>query len=461
MPRFMHRLSAAMVAKQVTPGMYADGGNLWLQVTSPTARSWVFRYTLNGRARTLGLGPLHTVSLAQARQKAQDKRAALLVERSAGSPLAAAPAVAHASAAPSAAAPASLAPLASRRTRQQVELSHARTSAASAATLAEAYDMYLAAKGSEWKANRATLVKRRFELHAKKRIGHMQPDQITHLDVLAVIEPIWKTKHPTANDLRGELEDVLAFATIRGMRADTPNPASWKGKLEHALAAPDKVHKTKGHAALEWKDMPAFMAQLAEAAPDAGDRARALLVAIYCQSRSNEIRGMRWADLVDIDGKRPLWALDAEDMKGERKHLVPMPAEAVKIIRAQKRGKPSDLVFMENGVELHKDAMGKLVAKLGHAATPHGLARATFKTWSLEATEFDQKIVEIALAHKVGDSTEGAYVRGGAVDRRAEILNAWAGFLNGRQSKDARVRTYKTAASEKVVSIIEARRKAA
>src|ERR1700733_15052781 len=74
MPRAIGRLTALKVEKAKKPGMYADGGGLYLRVTPEGARNWVLRYMLNRRPRWMGLGPLALYGLADARAKALEAR---------------------------------------------------------------------------------------------------------------------------------------------------------------------------------------------------------------------------------------------------------------------------------------------------------------------------------------------------------------------------------------------------
>jgi hypothetical protein len=64
----LHRLNALQVSKEVAPGYYADGGGLYLQISTSGSRSWIFRFTIAGRSREMGLGPLSLVSLATVRR---------------------------------------------------------------------------------------------------------------------------------------------------------------------------------------------------------------------------------------------------------------------------------------------------------------------------------------------------------------------------------------------------------
>ena len=76
MARAINRLTARAVAT-AKPGKYADGGGLWLQVSPSGSKAWVFRFAIAGAERFMGLGPTHTVSLAQAREGALAARQAI------------------------------------------------------------------------------------------------------------------------------------------------------------------------------------------------------------------------------------------------------------------------------------------------------------------------------------------------------------------------------------------------
>src|ERR1700674_1342212 len=73
MARTMGRLTALKVSRAQLPGMYADGGGLYLQVTAGGA-SWIYRYMLNRKAREMGLGPIAVYGLQEARAKALEAR---------------------------------------------------------------------------------------------------------------------------------------------------------------------------------------------------------------------------------------------------------------------------------------------------------------------------------------------------------------------------------------------------
>src|SRR6266481_8594384 len=74
MARRLNRLTAVEVRAIDEKGMYHDGGGLYLQVSASGAKSWIFRFTLDGRSREMGLGPVHAIPLADARKRAAECR---------------------------------------------------------------------------------------------------------------------------------------------------------------------------------------------------------------------------------------------------------------------------------------------------------------------------------------------------------------------------------------------------
>ena len=238
------------------------------------------------------------------------------------------------------------------------------------------------------------------------------------------LEPIWKTKTETAVRLRGRIESILDWATVRGYRHGL-NPARWKGHLSVMLPAPRKVANAEHHAALPYADMPGFMARLRAVE---GESAQALQIAILTAARSGEVRGATWHE-VDFDAKA--WTVPAERMKAKKPHRVPLSEPALRLLRARPTGKSGELIFpsLRNGRQLTDMAMTATVRRMQVDAVPHGLARATFKTWATECSSFPREVVEMALAHTLENKTEEAYWRGDLFEKRVGAMRAWAEFL--------------------------------
>ena len=243
--------------------------------------------------------------------------------------------------------------------------------------------------------------------------------------IMAILEPIWKTKTETAVRLRGRLESILDWATVRGYRAGL-NPARWKGHLSVMLPAPGKFANAEHHAALPYAEMPEFMARLRAVE---GESAQALRFAILTAARSGEVRGATWRE-IDFDAKA--WTVAAERMKAKTPHRVPLSEAALRLLRARPVGKLDDLIFASsrNGRQLSDMAMTATVRRLEVDAVPHGLARATFKTWATECTSFPREVIEMALAHSLENKTEEAYGRGDLFEKRVRAMRAWAEFLH-------------------------------
>jgi hypothetical protein len=226
-------LTQKRIAKLNTPGRYSDGHQLYLQVQSPTNKSWLFRYTFDGRERFMGLGPLHTIDLEEARERARQARKTLL---DGADPLT----VRAADAA-----------------RRALEAARTITFEAAAKTYYESHE-------ASWKnAKHRQQFLNTLKTYVFPKIGKLPVADIDTGLVLKCVEPIWQGKTETANRTRGRIEAVLDWATVRGYRKGD-NPARWRGHLSGVLPARGKIQKTKHHAALPIDEVSAFMAALRE-----------------------------------------------------------------------------------------------------------------------------------------------------------------------------------------------------
>jgi Integrase len=411
MARGIHRLSAAKVRTETKPGFYSDGGGLYLQVSQfGGTKSWVFKFTVNGRRRGMGLGPIHTFSLAEARDKAAELRKIVADGRD---------------------------PIAERdelRRKSQVEDERQ-------ITFAQAVEKCLAKKENEFRNDkhrkqwRSTL-----DTYAAPIIGDMNVAHITFQDVLRVLEPIWTTKTETASRLRGRIENVLSWATVAGYRTGD-NPARWAGNLKELLPKPSKVATKDNHPALALTDLPAWFAALRKRD---GISARAVEFLTLCASRSGEVRGAVWSE-IDLDAK--LWVIPKERMKAQREHRVPLSDAAVELLKALPRIEGSDFVFpAARGGALSDMSLSAVMRRMqdtatakggngfvdprsGRPAVPHGL-RSTFRDWTADRG-VDRDMAEICLAHVVGSSVERAYRRSDMLERRRALMETWAAACRG------------------------------
>jgi len=377
--------------------LMCDGGGLWLQVSAgkngQINKSWIFRYAATGtkisstgreyrRERQMGLGALHTVGLADAREMAREAR--LLIARGID---------------PIEARDASKGAASLARTNRQ--------------TFDEATEAYLQKFEDGWKNQmhrsqwRATM-----RDYASPVLGKLDVLAIDTEHVLKVLEPIWATIPETAARVRGRIETVLDFAG----RSDG-NPARWKGHLEHRLAKRNKARTVKHLAAMPYDQIAAFMGELRGVE---GIGARALELTVLTATRTNETIGATF-DEIDFDART--WTIPASRTKRDREHKVPLSDAAIAVIRAMAEIRHDDRIF-----PVGRRAM-RLVLKddLQRDVTVHGF-RATFRSWAGGCTSHPRDVCEAALGHSIGNAVEAAYQRDALLAKRRVLMADWAEF---------------------------------
>jgi integrase len=402
MARVIGKLTALRVDKASRPGMYGDGGGLYLRVTDDGAKNWVFRFMLNGRARWMGMGPLHTVNLAEARKRAGEHR----LRRHDG-----------------------VDPIEARR----AERLKARLDAAKSVTFKECADNYMKAHRAGWRNGKhAAQWQATLATYAEPVIGGLSVQAIDTALVFNVLEPIWTTKPETAGRVRGRIESVLDWAKARGYRAGE-NPARWRGHLDKLLPPRSKVRRVEHHAALPYAELPGFLVSLRK---QEGIAARALEFAIHTSARTGEVIGARWCEMDLLD---KTWTLPAARMKSGREHRVPLTARALAILKEMQPHRHAEDAFVfpggKNGRPLSNMAFLMLLRRMGRGdVTAHGF-RSSFRDWAAERTNFPAEVAEMALAHSVSDKTVAAYNRSDLFDRRRRLMAAWATFCTAPEQK--------------------------
>jgi integrase len=263
------------------------------------------------------------------------------------------------------------------------------------------------------------------------KLGDMAVGAITTEHVLAALKPVWMATPETGSRLRGRIEAVLAAAAAKGLRS-RENPATWRNNLDKLLPARSRVRAVKHHPALDWREIPAFWAELRER-PGIG--ARALELVVLTAARSGEVRGMRWSE-IDLDNA--VWTVPASRMKAGREHRVPLSALVVDLLRARHGADPkSALVFTVAAGEPLSDMTLLMALRRmpGRASlTVHGL-RSTFRDWCGEETSFPREVIEAALAHTIENKTEAAYRRGDALEKRRKLMEAWARYCASKSAE--------------------------
>jgi integrase len=427
MARGSDLLDDKTVKAKSAPGHYRDGRGLYLQVSVWGTKSWVFRYTVRGTTRGMGLGSYDEVSLKDARNEVERLRVVVREGRD---------------------------PVEERRALKFVP------DAPKVVTFAKALDEYMKSDyiqktlssdkhRKQWRAS--------LDLHVIPKMGAKNVGTITIDDVKDVLKPIWATKTDTARRVRQRIESVFAWAIDEGSR-EADNPASVK-VLQIWIKNQKKADKSN-HPAIQQTDMPTFFADLCK---QEGMGAKALAFAVLCASRSGEVRGATWGE---IDLKAKVFSIPATKMKMKKSHSVPLSDAAIALLKALPNFEadhkdPKVLVFpAPRGGEMSDATISAVMKRMHEAkvkvdgrgwidpnvmtlsegpaeepqprpAVPHGL-RSTFKDWATKRG-FDNIQSELALAHNVGNEVEQRYRRDDLVEERRAMMEQYAGFCRGEK----------------------------
>jgi integrase len=380
----IHRLTAREV-ETAGVGTHADGGCLYLRVRPNGSRAWVFRATVGGRVREIGLGATHTRTLKEARAVAAEMRRAIADGRD---------------------------PALIVRPERPPPTK----------TFAEVAEELIASKGAGWRnpKHRAQWLST-LRTYAYPIIGDMAPRDITIEHVLSVLRPLWTTKPETASRLRQRVEAVLDYAKVLKLRTGE-NPAGWNSNLEALLPSPRKVRPREHHAAAHYSDVPRIMAALAEKTHVS---ALALRFIVLTGCRSGEGRGARWSE-IDLEAR--VWTVPGSRMKAGKPHRVPLSDAALEVLRAAPRFEGTDLVFVgARGAALSDVAVSKALRAIEPGVTVHGF-RSSFRIWAEEAARAPRSVSEAALAHVNRDAVEAAYMRSDLFELRRELMESWGRY---------------------------------
>lgn len=400
--------------KRLLPGMHRDPesgakiekGGLYLGVKPTGARSWYFRFQLNGTRRKMGLGRYPAIGLSAARERAR-KAAALVRE--------------------------GVDPIEYRRAK----LSQARRDASKAVTFEQVAHDLIRTKSAGWSnAKHRQQWENTLTTYAYPLLGSLPISDIDTPLVMSVLRPIWNEKPETASRVRQRIEAVLNAAKAQDLR-EGENPARWRGHLDNVLPKPSQVRKVRHHAALPYQQIAGFMEELRHRE---GVAAKALEFTILTASRVGPVFKAKWPE---IDFQSNIWTCPAAHMKRKENHRVPLTDDAVTALKAMQKFRESDFIFpsVGTGKGLSNGALERVIDRMNKNQdwpdmTVHGF-RSTFMDWAQDRAPFPLTIAEAALHHRVGDKVTQAYARSDAFDKRRRLMEMWAGFCSTPFSDDA------------------------
>jgi integrase len=398
MAKTTNRLTAVGIRNLKDKGLHADGGGLYLRITDSGTKAWIFRFARDGRTRDMGLGTSAEISLASAREIAEQCRKLL---KQGADPI---------------------------ETRKKTSIAQNRS--VNSVVFRDAVERYISAHESSWKnAKHRQQWRNTLATYAIPIIGNMDVAEIATEDVLRVLEPIWRTKPETAVRVRGRIENVLDWCRARKLR-DGANPALWRGHLKHLLPARKKKGTVRHHPAMPWQELPAFMAALRT---NSAMSARALEFTILTAARTSEAILTTPSEFDLAEG---VWHVPATRMKASVDHRVPLSERARTVIAGLPQVEGTAYVFASarRGRPLSNMAMLELLRGLRPGLTVHGF-RSTFRDWAAEQTDFPSEVAEMALAHTIENEVERAYRRGDLFQKRRNLMDAWAAYCaNSRET---------------------------
>jgi integrase len=390
-------LTAAFCRNTKEAKQHPDGNGLFLAVSATGGKSWILRTRHEGKRPEIGLGSFVEVSLADARERAADVRK---LSRKGIDP----------------------------RT-WRTHLTDDEQGHTSSPTFDKCIQQAMRKVSAEL-SNPKHIAQWTSTLHqyASPVIGSVPVDKIELSHIEDILTPIWDTKTETASRLRGRIERVLSFAIVKKYRSP-PNPAIWRGNLDMILPKPSKVKKVKHHAALPYVDMPVLMKRINQ---KKSTTAKALALTILTTSRTQEVIGAKWSE---FDFDKSVWTVPAERMKVGKEHRVPLVPQVVDLVRSIPKIDDSPYLFpgLKGNPHLSNMAMLKFLKQdMGYQdLTVHGF-RSTFKDWTMEETNFRGEVSEAQLAHTIKNAAQAAYERGDKLQKRRELLLAWADYCGVR-----------------------------
>ena len=387
-------------------GRFLDQGGLFLRVLEPGKRVyWVYRYTLDGKEREKSVGSYPAMSLADARIKHADLRAAVLKGAD---------------------------PVGDRHAKSAVK------TMSGAATFGEVADAYVERQERRGQLGKNPKHRRQWRATLSSLpawFRSLAVDEIGPQQVFDALDPIWTRTPETGSRLRGRMAAV--WDSARAPDDMRSNPAAWSDWLKRKLGDPKKLGKIdrltgerieRGHhAAQPYADVPALMARLKQTP---GVAALALQFTILTATRTNETLGMTF-DEVDFD--KAIWTVPASRMKTGELHEVPLSDAAVAILRAQQalRGDNPHVFPGRPMKPMSNMSMAMTMRRMKVAdATVHGF-RSSFRTWASDVANVEFEVAEACLSHRIGSAVSRAYNRTKMTERRRPVMSAWASFVTG------------------------------
>lgn len=393
---------------QPTNSRLSDGDGLSLLVKPSGAKAWVLRVQVGKRSRDIGLGsvdleridrkafgsddPLEGVSLMRRTsltlEEAREKARALRKLAKAGAD-----------------------PVQERDRERVVTPTFAETVTEAHATLK-----------SGWSDKTAGAFLASLQAHACPKLGTLKVSSIGSAEVITALAPIWTDKPVMARKVRARIGQVLAFAKARGWRTEAlPDARELRSGLSKQADG--------GHfKAMPYEDCPTFFAD--QWAKELTASRAAMLFAMLTGNRSGSIRAAEW-EQIDFGARE--WRCPATIMKGKKvAHNVALSDAAIALLVRYQPHKElrAGLIFLGlRGNQLSDMSLTKVLRQAKRDEAVHGF-RTSFRSWAGEQMpHIPWNVAELAIAHRVGTSSEKAYNRADYFAMRRALFDGWGTFI--------------------------------
>ena len=369
-----------------------DGRGLYLLIRANGAKHWRIKYHFAHRERLLALGEYPDVTLPRARQKAGEARN--LVREG-------------------------IDPVQDGREQKALRVN------ASLQTFAVVADEWLIKKAKKWTDGHLEQNRQSLRDYVLPKIGARAIASLTAQDVMRVLEPLEAAgKLETLRRVRQRIGSVLSYAVQTGRRTDNPIRDT-----QGAFDAPTREH----FASIDPKGLPAFLKAL-EGYHGHPNTIGIIRMILWTGSRTGEVRGAT-PDEFDLDAG--VWRIPAERMKKRRMHVVPLPRQAVAMLRELMALNAESRYMFPSPMHLSmasENIVLQAIKKMGYGGqtTGHGL-RAAVST-GLEEMGYPIEIIKTQLSHGKDNLTDAAYLRGVHLERRTKMMQVWADNLDALMS---------------------------
>ena len=393
----MGLLKANEINKIKQKGIYSDGDGLRLRVDKNNNKNWVFRYSMFGKSKDMGLGKFPIVTLNDARQKLVNAKKIIYEGKD---------------------------PIKLKK-EKQIELKR------KSITFKKIRDEFIETFQVEWSNSKhKNQWINTLKTYADPIIGDLAPSEIKTHHVLSILKPIWSSKHETASRVRQRLERIFSYC-IASDFMDRPNPASLKDNLEFLLPKVSKSLSVQHLRSLDYQGLPFLIPKLINP-HTTPSLALALLITTAC--RTNEVIGSTWNE---INLKDKVWIIPAHRMKMRQEHTVPLNDLALRVLNLIEKNNASPFIFLNAKKTTHicnntmRYFLMKNLPDYFKDTVPHGF-RSSFRNWAEENHNYSRRAVELCLAHANKNKVEKAYLRSNLLSKRTEIMNEWNKFLTSK-----------------------------